>query len=126
MRLTIAVPVADISDANHLAMVLASGPADALTYGAARWQDAAGNLYAGASTAIGAEFLGRATTALTRPDWDTTNLVNMAGAARAQAKVLLVQEGADPLAYPTQITATFGDDGLAAIAAMGLTSVDGA
>ena len=124
MRITIACPVAMTSDANQLAMVLAFGPADALTYGEGTWQDDASNLYSAASGIIGSQFLGMATSTLVRPAWDTDNLVNMAGAARAQAAVALIQGDDSPLASPTRITAIIGDDGLAALAAMGLVSVE--
>jgi hypothetical protein len=124
MRITIACPVSMVSDANHLAMVLAFGPADALTYNGGTWQDDAGNLYSAASGIIGGRFLGMATSPLARPAWDTDNLVNMAGAGRAQAAVALIQGGDSPFASPTQITAILGDDGLAALAAMGLAPVE--
>ena len=124
MRITIACPVAMTSDANQLAMVLAFGPADALTYGEGTWQDDASNLYSAASGIIGSQFLGMATSTLVRPAWDTENLVNMAGAARAQSAVALIQGDDSPLASPTQITAILGDDGLAALAAMGLAPVE--
>ena len=124
MRITIACPIAMTSDANQLAMVLAFGPADALTYGEGTWQDDASNLYSAASGIIGSQFLGMATSTLVRPAWDTENLVNMAGAARAQAAVALIQGDDSPLASPTQITAILGDDGLAALAAMGLAPVE--
>ena len=124
MRITISCPVAMTSDANHLAMVLGFGPADALTYTGGRWQDSDGALYAVASAVIGEGFVPRATTTLVRPAWDTTNHVNMAGAGRAQAAVALIQGDASPLASPTRITAIIGDDGLAALAAMGLTPVE--
>jgi hypothetical protein len=124
MRITIACPVAMTSDANHLAMILAFGPADALTYNGGTWQDDAGNLYSAASGIIGSAFLGLATSALARPLWDTGNVVNMAGAGRAQAAVSLIQGDDSPLASPTRITAVIGDDGLAALAAMGLAPVE--
>jgi hypothetical protein len=124
MRITIACPVSMVSDANHLAMILAFGPADALTYNGGTWRDADGNLYSAASGIIGTQFLGLATSALARPSWDTDNVVNMTGAARAQAAVALIQDGASPLASPTQITAILGDDGLAALAVMGLVPVE--
>jgi hypothetical protein len=124
MRITIACPVSMVSDANHLAMILAFGPADALTYNGGTWRDESGNLYSAASGIIGSQFLGLATSALARPSWDTDNVVNMAGAARAQAAVALIQDGASPLASPTRITAIIGDDGLAALAAMGLVPVE--
>ena len=124
MRITIACPVAMVSDANQLAMVLAFGPADALTYSGGTWQDSDGALYAVASTVIGGGFVSRATSTLVRPEWDATNHVNMAGAIRAQAAVALIQGDDSPLASPTRITAIIGDDGLAALALMGLTPVE--
>ena len=124
MRITISCPVAMTSDANHLAMVLGFGPADALTYNGGTWQDSAGNLYSAASGIIGSQFLGMATSALSRPEWDTDNAVNMAGAARAQEAVALIQGDASPIASPTRITAVLGDDGLAALALMGLAPVE--
>lgn len=124
MRITIACPVAMTSDANHLAMILAFGPADALTYNGGKWQDDAGNLYSAASGIIGSQFLGLATSPLARPAWDTDNVINMAGAARAQSAVALIQGDDSPLASPAQITAIIGDDGLAALAAMGLAPVE--
>jgi hypothetical protein len=48
----------------------------------------------------------------------------MAGAGRAQAAVSLIQGDDSPLASPTRITAVIGDDGLAALAAMGLAPVE--
>jgi hypothetical protein len=65
-----------------------------------------------------------ATSALSRPEWDADNAVNMAGAARAQAAVALIQGDDSPLASPARITAILGDDGLAALAAMGLVPVE--
>ena len=45
-RITVVCPEALRADANNLAMVLAFGPPDTLTYGALNWQEADGNLYA--------------------------------------------------------------------------------
>lgn len=128
MRLTAACPAAMRDDANDLAMVLAFGPPDALTYGEAQWKDAAGNLYAAASFDTRPEWMLAAQTPLVRPSWDTDDdgyTVNMAGADRAQALLYVVpadEEGAlvDPLANPTRLTVMAGEDGLAALAAMGL------
>jgi hypothetical protein len=121
MRLTIACPDAMRDDANNLAMVLGSGPADALTYGALNWQDAAGNLYACASLPVSETFTTTAQTSLQRPAWDTDNHVNMAGANRAQAALVFSLEPVD--VAPDKLTACAGDDALATLAAMGLTHV---
>ena len=42
MRITIPCPAAWRPDANHFAMALGSGPAEALTYGSLNWLDACG------------------------------------------------------------------------------------
>lgn len=134
MRLTIACPEAVIEDANNLAMVLAFGPADAATYENPVWQDADGNLYAVASFIAQPSWMEGAQTGLVRPEWDTQEddeeySVNMAGAMRAQAKLFVVmpdEEGAlpDPTATPERITCMPGEDGLAALTAMGLSRVE--
>lgn len=122
MRLNIAVPAAHMSDANHLAMVLAEGRPDKLTYAHAGWQDAGGNLYSVSSFEAGPTFVGRATSALSRPAWDTeAQYISMAAANRAQALVVLASEPQD--ATPSIILALPGSDALAALASMGLTLV---
>tara|TARA_R110000868_G_scaffold4418_4_gene27727 strand:- start:2498 stop:2908 length:411 start_codon:yes stop_codon:yes gene_type:complete len=131
MRLTAACPAAMRDDANDLAMVLAFGPPDALTYGDAQWEDADGNLYAAASFDALPAWVAAAQAPLARPAWDTDDdgyEVNMAGANRAQALLYVVptdEEGAmvDPLANTTRLTVMPGEDGLAALAAMGLTLI---
>ncbi|MDO8983006.1 hypothetical protein [Cypionkella sp.] len=127
MIITIAVPAAHIADANQLAMILGYGPADELTYREPQWQDAAGNLYAAASPLVGDNFIANAQATLTRPGWDVEPYaINMAGANRAQALVVLWLAGSEtaaPLAANEAITAIGGMDGLAALALMGLVSV---
>jgi len=122
MRLTISCHDALRDDANQLAMVLGFGPDDAATYGALNWQDTDDNLYAVASLPVGPLFTTVAQTALQRPEWDTDNHVNMAGANRAQAA--LVFSLTPVLAMPDKLTACAGDDALATLAAMGLTQVE--
>jgi len=128
MRLTAACPVAHMPDANDLAMVLAFGPDDALTYANPTWKDAAGNLYAAASFDALDEWMVGAQSPLARPVWDDTDEVGMAGAERAQALLYVVPSDADgalidPLANPTRITIMPNENGLAALSAMGLTQV---
>ncbi|MEH6505029.1 MAG: hypothetical protein V7786_02050 [Sulfitobacter litoralis] len=124
MRLTIAVPVAHVENANHYAMALGYSEADGLTYGAANWEDAAGNLYAVASVLTGAGFVENATSALPRPAWDTESVIDLAKATQAQALVVLwAGVGTPPLASPDQITAIAGMEGRDAVEAMGLSHV---
>ena len=122
MRLTIACPAAWRPDANHFAMALGSGPAEALTYDSLNWEDAAGNFYACASLTVADTFTTTAQSGLQRPAWDTDYHVNMAGANRAQAA--LVFSLTPVTAMPDKLTACVGDDALATLAAMGLTQVE--
>jgi hypothetical protein len=127
-RITIACPAAHTNDANSLAMVLGYGPADGLTYSNVGYQDALGNLYACASLPVGDSFVSTATSPLERPEWDVEPYqVNMAGATRAQALVVFwepTEESPEPpLANPDAITAVAGEDGVAMLAAMGLTTI---
>ena len=130
MILTIACPAAHRADANHYAMCLAYGPADALTYGALEWQDAAGNLYTAASLAVSSGFLGAAQSALSTPIWDLTGVVDLVAARRAQAlitpsRLWVAGSGvAIPQVNPNSLTAILGMDGIAALAAMGLSPAD--
>jgi hypothetical protein len=110
-----------MADANELAMVLAEGPPDKLTYANPSWQDADGNLYAVSSFEAGPTFVGKALSMLARANWDKSQFINMAGARRAQARVVLAQE--PQKARPDIILALPGVDGLAALEAMGLTLV---
>ena len=122
MRITIACPAALRSDANNFAMVLGYGPADELTYGNASWQDAAGNLYACASLPVGPTFTTTAQSTLVHPAWDTANAISMAAANRAQAALVFSLEPVT--AMPDKLTACAGDNGLAVLAAMGLTRIE--
>ena len=131
IRITIACPEAHIGDANHLAMVLGEGPAEALTYGAPGWQDGDGNRYAIASLPVSPAFLSAAQSPLERPAWDTEPYaVNMAGAERAQARVVLHDPGDDPeapapvpQADPDTIITLPGDPA-SMLAAAGLTRIE--
>ena len=126
MRITLSCPEALRPDANNLAMVLAFGPPDALTYGALNWQDADGNLYAAASFLARPEWITAAQSTLQRPEWDTQPYtISMAAANRAQdALVFWSGEGPIPQAAPGALTAVAGMEGLDALAAMGLARVE--
>ena len=124
-RLTVSCPEALRDDANNLAMVLAFSQADANTYGALNWQDDEGNLYAAASFIARPEWIAAATQPLQRPEWDTDNHINMTGAARAQAALVVWLGGDEPIpqAAPDALTAVAEDDGPAMLMAMGLTQL---
>lgn len=126
IRIVIICPDAQIGDANNLAMVLGQGPADGLTFGAPGWQDAADNRYSGASLPVSASWLAAARSPLARPLWDTEPYsVNMAGAHRAQSRMMLHDpEGNEalPHASPDAILVLPGEP-LAMLAALGLTRI---
>ena len=113
MRLTIACPDALRGDANNLAMVLGFRPDDVQTYVALNWQEAGGNLYACASLPVSDTFVSTAQSTLSRPAWDVDNIIDMAGANRAQAA--LVFSLTPVTAMPDKLTACAGDDALAVL-----------
>jgi hypothetical protein len=122
MRLTAACPEAFVGDANQLAMCLAFGPADGETYRVpGAWQDVAGQRYSAASWEAGEDWLAAAQSPLTRPGWDTAELIDLDAAARAQAAVLLMTEPRP--ATPGALTVMVGMPGTDALAAMGLVPV---
>jgi len=127
MRLTAACPEALRDDANHLAMALAQSEADASTYGALRWQDASGNLYAAASFIARPEWLVGASQPLKYIEWDTGKIIDMQAAGRAQAKMVVWlgdPEQPIPQANPNALTIVANDSGLEALAAMGLKIIE--
>ena len=125
MRLTVSCPEHMRDDANQLAMVLAFSEADALTYGPLNWVDAAGNYYYSAASFLALdEWIQAATLPLNRPEWDTGEIIDMQAATRAQAALVVhLGDGPIPQAAPGKLTCVAGEDGLAALAAMGLVQV---
>jgi hypothetical protein len=119
MRITVASPEALIDDANQLAMCLAYGPADGQTYVGLNWKDADDNLYAATSFEARDEWIAFAQAPLTRPAWDTEEIIDMVAAARAQAVLVFSTEPVT--ADATHLTAMGGPNGPEALAAMGLT-----
>jgi hypothetical protein len=118
-------------------MVLAMGPADALTYGEPNWQDAAGNFYSCASFVAPKNLVERLQSELQRPQWDvvgaTTDdegighpgsdgIIDMDAARRAQAALVYRLEPVS--ATPDKLTACQGNDALGVLAAMGLVRIE--
>ena len=66
-------------------------------------------------------FVSKAQSTLSRPAWDTDNIIDMDAARRAQAA--LVFSLTPVAAMPDKLTACVGDDALATLAAMGVTHV---
>lgn len=120
MRITVACPEALVPDANHLAMCLAFGPEDANTYVGLNWQDAVGNLYAASSFEAREEWVAAAQASLTRPAWDTDQIIDMVAASRAQAALVFSTEAIP--ASPVALTAIAGPEALGALAMMGLVA----
>ena len=121
MRITIAVPVSKIEIANQYAMALGYSAAEALTYKSPEWQDATGVEYSCASLEVSDGFLTRATSPLTRPEWDISQAIDMDMASQAQSIVRVWSTGDDSIvADPEYITAIVGVSGVDAAAIMGL------
>jgi hypothetical protein len=123
MRITAASPEALVSDSNQYAMCLAFGPADGETYVGLNWRDGDGNLYAAASWEAQEAWIDFAQAPLVRPSWDVDEIIDMDAAERAQSALVYSTETV--LAVPGALTAIGGMDGVEALAAMGLTAVDG-
>lgn len=120
MRITCSCPEALVSDANQLAMALGFSEADGETYRGLNWQDANGNLYAAASFEARDEWIVAAQQPLIRPAWDVNEVIDMDAAERAQAALVFSTEAV--LALPTKLTAVGNMEGVAALAAMGLSA----
>ncbi len=117
-RATIAVPQAMISDANQLAACMGLSLADLNTFGAASYRDEQGNLYAVCSAAMTPRVLQEVSAGqLVRPEFDPNRQINMTGAGRALA--LLVIDVVP--ASPEKIVAIIDINPSSAITAMGLT-----
>ena len=117
-----AVPESLIPDANQLAMVLGEGPADVHTFGHLFHQDTAGTLYSVRTLWVPEPWASSVQAPLTRPEWDTDNLIDMEAAERAQAALVLSTEVIP--ASPAAITAIDGMSGDAAVEAMGLITAE--
>ncbi len=124
MRVTAMCPVAMREDANHLAMCLAAGPADGNTYRTPLWQDGAGNTYAVTSFPTSQEWITAALTLVERPAWDVEPYaVNLTGARRAQAAMVVWSGGDAILAALNKLVVYIHPDPHAALAMAGLTPV---
>ena len=124
MRVTAACPDGLRYRGNHLAMALAQSEADGSTYGGLSWQDGDGNRYAMASFVARPEWFSAAQGTLSRPDWDTGEVIDMDAASAAQALMEFWtpdMPGFPPSARPDRIIAVGGISDREARASMGLT-----
>ena len=120
-RATIAAPVTQIPDANHLALALGESAADDRTFTTASYQDSYGNLYAVCSTVAKPIFAELAGQPLQAPDH--APVMDLAAATRAQS-LLQINSGT---ASPDVIAVILGDRKESAkehIAALGLTQIE--
>jgi len=120
-RATVAAPIAQIIDANQLALCLGESSADDQTFNASNYQDAQGNLYAVASTVAKPIFAEMAGQPLKAPDHAPD--MDLEAATRAQS-LLKINGG---IASPDVIAVILGDRLESAqdhIAALGLTRVE--
>lgn len=120
-RITVACPAALVSEANQLAAALGESMADAETFSFAGWQDDSGNLFSAASVIVSDSWITKAQEPLTRPEWDTSEEIDMGAASSAQAVLVFVSEPTP--ATTNQITAMIWDDGVGALVMMGITPV---
>jgi hypothetical protein len=108
-------------------MVLAFSEADVHTYREPAYQDTDGNLYSVASSPVGDNFIGNATSALVRPEWDTEEVIDMAAAQGVQAIVQLwvptEENPTPPLATPGTLLVLAGDDPHSLLEAAGLSTI---
>ena len=141
LRLTIATPAAHLDDTRNLAVALGwiNGytPAEWRASFSAQYQDAEGNIFHVSSFEASTDWIATATTMglVERPPQDVGKLdpdtgeygppyvVNLAGAHRAQDKLVTWQpgDGDVPQAALGRIVAIVGPSGREALALMGLT-----
>jgi len=89
-RIIMICPEAHVGDANHLMMALGdSVEAWQDTFSAVGWQDGDGAMCSVACWDADPAWLVAVQSVPERPDWDVDNAINMAGAIRAQARVVL-------------------------------------
>ena len=119
-KATIATPLAQIPDANQLALALGESSADDQTFGTASYQDAQGNLYAVCSTVAKPVFAELAGQRLQAP----AHSLNMDLVAATRAQSLLQINGG--IAAPDVIAVILGgrlESAQDHIKALGLTPV---
>tara|TARA_R110002072_G_scaffold242550_2_gene401309 strand:+ start:1074 stop:1469 length:396 start_codon:yes stop_codon:yes gene_type:complete len=121
--LTMIVPATMMTAANHFAMALGRGTADRDTFLAPNWQDASGELYAVASQPVN-PLAPDPKAPLLRPEWDTTEIIDME-AARASQEALALHDADDPASVlpqvrPDALLGLQGGDPMTLMASIGL------
>ena len=127
MFLTIIVPKAHMTAANHLGMCKGYSEADGLSYRGANWQDAEGNLYSTTSL-MSHQFAADPMAPCERPEWDTDGVVDLTKATAAQAMIQLYTpsdpDSVKPTLGPDTIVVVRGPLPLDALAMMGISTVE--
>ena len=123
-RVTVAVAAGMLDDARSFAAYMDDNPASLFTF-VGGWQDSAGNPVWVASAPKDDVWLWKAQQPIgDRPEWDTENEINMTGAERALAALVIWDgETAFPQSAPGTITAIAGMSGTDALEAMGVERV---
>lgn len=105
-RVTIAVPEAEVGDANALALVIGTHERDVNVFGELWAEDGAGERYAIACTHARADFPSRATDTLSAPPhapW-----ADIAAATRAQGMLVIGSPETPPAPAPDRIAVVLG------------------
>lgn len=125
-QLPTCVPASLTDDANHLVTALGDSPACMSTWGHLPFQDDAGNLY-GTRNLMLPEGV-QLQSPLSRPDWDTEEVIDMDAAERALAAisvhVVTEEDPTPPTASPDHIRIIIGVDVNQAVTLWGLTRVE--
>jgi hypothetical protein len=128
MMITIIVPEAHMTAANHLGMCKGYSEADGLSYRGANWQDAQGNLYSTTSL-MSHQFAADPLTPCERPVWDAEGVVDLTQATAAQGMIQLYTpsdpDSVKPTLGPNTIVVVRGPLPLDALAMMGISAVEG-
>ncbi|MCK8485390.1 hypothetical protein MUY21_15210 [Aliiroseovarius sp. S2029] len=124
IRITIACPEHLMSQANQFALCVGNSPADVQTFGAATWEDGAGERYALASLLAGVRFPQLAAAPLAAPAHAPD--ADIAGATQAQS-VLRIWSPASTDSFPEvgvdRLVAVIGLEAGLAIPLLGLSPI---
>lgn len=126
MMITILVPEAHMTAANHLGMCKGYSEADGLSYRGANWQTSDGSLYSTTSL-MSHQFAVDPMTPCERPEWDTEEVVDLVQATAAQGMIQFYTpsdpDSAKPTLGPDTIIVVRGPLPLDALAMMGISAV---
>lgn len=125
--LTIIVPEAHMTAANHLGMCKGYSEADGLSYRGANWQASDGSLYSTTSL-MSHQFAADPMEPCERPEWDTDGVIDLTKVTAAQAMIQLYTpsdpDSAKPTLGPDTIVVVRGPLPLDALAMMGISAVE--